>query len=349
MKTHNGNIGKINADVGKITFETLEKFDIPYDEIYFGKPYADFYIDDLAVNCFDDMEKELGFYNNKINPRDFHKIELDSINTITKTGEMSGENYYYTFIPNSLKDLFPVYIDGNDTYITIEKIQGVTVTELYLSELLTKETLVHILNSIQRIHSQTNNNQNNDYQNNDYQNNDHYDNFNENIYLNYSQKLRERYNSYNYSSYTNSEIIYQNILKQLEIYEKNQLGIKSIIHGDPVFTNILINKHSKIKFIDMRGRLGDNLTIYGDKLYDWAKIYQSLIGYDEILMSKIVNSDYKNNLIEVFKNYFIKQFSLDDLQNLKMITKSLLFSLVPLHNNEKCQQYFNLINSEYLI
>ena len=344
MKTHNGNIGKINADVGKITFETLEKFDIPYDEIYFGKPYADFYIDDLAVNCFDDMEKELGFYNNKINPRDFHKIELDSINTITKTGEMSGENYYYTFIPNSLKDLFPVYIDGNDTYITIEKIKGVTVTELYLSELLTKETLVHILNSIRRIHSQTN-----DYQNNDYQNNDHYDNFNENIYLNYSQKLRERYNSYNYSSYTNSEIIYQNILKQLEIYEKNQLGIKSIIHGDPVFTNILINKHSKIKFIDMRGRLGDNLTIYGDRLYDWAKIYQSLIGYDEILMSKIVNSDYKNNLIEVFKNYFIKQFSLDDLQNLKMITKSLLFSLVPLHNNEKCQQYFNLINSEYLI
>ena len=51
MKTHNGNIGKINADIGKITFETLHKFNIPYDEIYFGKPYADFYIDDLALNC----------------------------------------------------------------------------------------------------------------------------------------------------------------------------------------------------------------------------------------------------------------------------------------------------------
>jgi hypothetical protein len=50
MKTHNGNIGKINADIGKITFDTLEKFNIPYDEIYFGKPHADFYIDDLAIN-----------------------------------------------------------------------------------------------------------------------------------------------------------------------------------------------------------------------------------------------------------------------------------------------------------
>lgn len=62
MKTNNGNIGKINADIGKITFDTLNKFDIPYDEIYFGKPYADVYIDDLGLNCFDDMEKELGFY-----------------------------------------------------------------------------------------------------------------------------------------------------------------------------------------------------------------------------------------------------------------------------------------------
>ena len=24
---------------------------------YFGKPQADFYIDDLAINCFDNLEK----------------------------------------------------------------------------------------------------------------------------------------------------------------------------------------------------------------------------------------------------------------------------------------------------
>ena len=85
-----GNVGKINADIGKITFETLEKFNIPYDEIYFGKPYADFYIDDLAINCFDDLEKELGYYNNKIEPRDFHTIQTGSFETIIKKGDLKG-------------------------------------------------------------------------------------------------------------------------------------------------------------------------------------------------------------------------------------------------------------------
>jgi len=54
---------------------------------------------------------------------------------------------------------------------------------------------------------------------------------------------------------------------------------KTIIHGDQVFTNIIINNYDKIKFIDMRGKLGTELTICGDL----EKIYQSLIGYDEIL------------------------------------------------------------------
>ena len=35
------------------------------------------------------------------------------------------------------------------------------------------------------------------------------------------------------------------------------MGKISCIHGDTVFTNILINEYEKIKF-DMRGQLGDN-------------------------------------------------------------------------------------------
>lgn len=62
MKTHDGNVGKALADIGKITFETLEKFKIPYDEIYFGKPCADFYIDDKAICAHDDLEKLTGIY-----------------------------------------------------------------------------------------------------------------------------------------------------------------------------------------------------------------------------------------------------------------------------------------------
>lgn len=48
MKTCEGNIGKIMARLGKVTFDWLARHDIPYDEIIFGKPWADIYIDDNA-------------------------------------------------------------------------------------------------------------------------------------------------------------------------------------------------------------------------------------------------------------------------------------------------------------
>ena len=52
MRTYNGNLGKINANTGKILFQWLEKYDIPFDEIYFGKPWCGkngFYVDDKAI------------------------------------------------------------------------------------------------------------------------------------------------------------------------------------------------------------------------------------------------------------------------------------------------------------
>jgi hypothetical protein len=52
MNTYSGNVGQIVKNTGKILFEWLEKHDIPYDEIHFGKPWCGvngFYIDDKAV------------------------------------------------------------------------------------------------------------------------------------------------------------------------------------------------------------------------------------------------------------------------------------------------------------
>lgn len=93
----------------------------------------------------------------------------------------------------------------------------------------------------------------------------------------------------------------------------------------------------------MRGKIGQKLSIYGDWLYDWAKLYQSLIGYDKILLDKTINNSYENEMILFFEEYFISLFSKEDLKNLKIITKSLLFSLIPLHNNDKCVKFYNLI------
>ena len=61
MKTHSGNVGAVVSDIGSVTLRQLDTFNIPYHEIYFGKPYADFYIDDKAVPALvDDLAKETG-------------------------------------------------------------------------------------------------------------------------------------------------------------------------------------------------------------------------------------------------------------------------------------------------
>ena len=52
MYTYNGDIGKINANTLPIIIEWLKKHEIPYDEIYVGKPWCGkegFYIDDRAI------------------------------------------------------------------------------------------------------------------------------------------------------------------------------------------------------------------------------------------------------------------------------------------------------------
>jgi capsule biosynthesis phosphatase len=48
MATHKGNVGKAMKDIGLLTLEWLDKNQIEYDEIYFGKPSGDVYIDDCA-------------------------------------------------------------------------------------------------------------------------------------------------------------------------------------------------------------------------------------------------------------------------------------------------------------
>lgn len=46
MKTCNANEGKVLVMGAKLLFDWLEKWEIPYDEVYFGKPHADLFIDD---------------------------------------------------------------------------------------------------------------------------------------------------------------------------------------------------------------------------------------------------------------------------------------------------------------
>ena len=60
MKTCEGNLGLVIARVGGTTLEWLKRHGVPYDEIYFGKPWADVYIDDNAFRfrAWDDISAD---------------------------------------------------------------------------------------------------------------------------------------------------------------------------------------------------------------------------------------------------------------------------------------------------
>ncbi|WP_199614027.1 HAD hydrolase family protein [Paenibacillus alkalitolerans] len=52
VRTYEGNVGKINANTLPVIISWLQSNQVPYDEIYVGKPwcgYDGFYIDDKAI------------------------------------------------------------------------------------------------------------------------------------------------------------------------------------------------------------------------------------------------------------------------------------------------------------
>lgn len=59
MKTCNANISLVIAKIGQVTLEWLSNHNVEYDEILFGKPWADIYIDDNALR-FSSWDEILG-------------------------------------------------------------------------------------------------------------------------------------------------------------------------------------------------------------------------------------------------------------------------------------------------
>lgn len=52
VKTYKNDLGKINANTLPIIIEWLDRHEVPYDELYVGKPWCGeegFYIDDKAI------------------------------------------------------------------------------------------------------------------------------------------------------------------------------------------------------------------------------------------------------------------------------------------------------------
>jgi hypothetical protein len=326
MKTHKGNLGCILADVGKVTLDTLERFNIPYDEVFFGKPHADFYIDDLAVNAFHQIDKAIGFIDSRNEPRDFNEISYTG-NTVTKKTNNPGEIYWYRELSSKIESMIPKIISNRDQEIEMERIDGINCSYLYVNGDLKLNDIDLIIASIKKIHSSS-------------------EIIKEELdmYGNYRKKLEKRYydNPEIYKSIDNANDIFVTLKDRLNEYENQDLGKIGVIHGDPVFTNIFTTE-TGIKFIDPRGSVGSKLSIFGDIYYDFSKIYQSILGYDFILNDLDLKTEYQNDLRLKFESHF----SPDEMSKIRLITASLIFSLLPLHKkiDHKTDRYIKIVKS----
>lgn len=85
MSTCEYNVGKVIKSIGKMTLEQLDSWGFEYDEIYFGKPSADIYVDDKALHV-----SGIGNIRNLMNVMQAkrHQIDCAQKNTCDKIDKL---------------------------------------------------------------------------------------------------------------------------------------------------------------------------------------------------------------------------------------------------------------------
>ncbi|MDC0890150.1 hypothetical protein OAS87_02825, partial [Candidatus Pelagibacter ubique] len=120
-----------------------------------------------------------------------------------------------------------------------------------------------------------------------------------------------------------------------------------VIHGDPVLSNIIKKNTNELVFLDPRGGQGDEFTIYGDINYDFSKVYQSLYGYENIILEKKIDHKYLKDLRDHFEKLLKSDKKINDINTIKYLTSSLYFSLVPFHDKKYASKFLDI--SSHLI
>ena len=88
--------------------------------------------------------------------------------------------------------------------------------------------------------------------------------------------------------------------------------------------------------------MGKFLTIFGDINYDYAKIYQSLTGYENIILEKKIDQNYLNDLKNHFEDLVINKNRIENLETLENLTASLYFTLINFHNKKYTSKFLDV-------
>ena len=234
-------------------------------------------MDDLAVNALLDTHKEIGFHlggdkvkdaqvNNMTVARSFNNVTVvgDRVHKSSSHEAIEGEIFFYQNCPPELAGWFPAFLsherrqlaDQEVRTLSLDRIDGPTFSHLLLSRCLTIKRFHKLMVGMRALHSYVDTRKVRPAKISK-----------ELLYGNYGQKVEARYlkNRELYLSLMRDGNVDASVpdgmLSLLREFEKDERAMPvDLIHGDPVFTNVLLRKDGSIKFIDMRGQLGDVLT-----------------------------------------------------------------------------------------
>jgi hypothetical protein len=305
MLTHRGNVQAVVDEIGELTRQQLRDFGVPYHELVFGKPYADFYVDDKAVNAELDPERETGFYaSTGLAPRHFNQI-TQTARGLRKTGDLRGERFFYENCPEDFRPFLPLIHDASDAAIEMQRLPGPTYAQALVSNELAPADLRAALDALAVLHRQPDAGADT-----------------ASLYL---ERLEARYAQAPalYAALPQSA----RVLEDLRAFFEGYAFEPRRMHGDPVFGNILFGP----RFIDPRGRVGAQLTLCGDPNYDRAKLLQSLTGYDAVLLGRAPARRTVERLIA----------ELNPQPDVWRITLAHYFCLLPLHT-ELHQEFWQI-------
>ena len=393
MQECGGNVGAVIAKCGHQTLTTLASLNIPYDEIHFGQPAADLYIDSSVACAAVDTEKDVGWRLRNFNrsaetgmiaARHFNQVQIEG-NYVIKTSSRSvlrGEMFFYAHLPADISDIFPTLISSSDTSegpvgamtpplvdadfkevtdggatsedgapaaagdedtlrhsvslvkdeiasMTLQRINGVTFSHLMTNRCLTTGRLTLFLQTMLRLHRS------------DGDLGTKLPISKLDLNANYLPKIEKRFAAHR-KTYLNllpdAETLFARIQDALASYQtEERWHYSNVIHGDPVFSNVLMTDEGRIYLLDMRGEVGKSLTLQGDVLYDLSKIYQSLLGYDFILLGIPLqerDAEILEELRNTFRAFVAEHYRGVSFLDVIKLTASHYFGIVPLHVNQ---------------
>ena len=323
MAAQGANVGRVIAEIGRVTFDTLERFGIPYDELIFGKPHADVYIDDRALNLRLNSVRALGLpWGDGVTssapalpnalPNSCHNSLRVVDGCLVKRGPaatLRGEVFFYESVRDlPIALLFPTFYGSTppDAASDASGLMqaggvcegGVPLEYIPPAHCPTPSMMQYSMSVIKGVPLTTL--------------------FRAQLLEQYHldavlsllstmhtctgvpvtldiASLRDSYLTVLRSAFADASVFgarsdaptaFATIEDMLNRYfgaPESGPSIVPVIHGDASFSNIIVSPTNELRFVDMRGLVSGVLTLNGDPTSDFARMCQSLLGVDEIV------------------------------------------------------------------